>query len=126
MPPRCGWPRSIMGRSRPRSASPLSASTNRSESELAHPQPAVEAVGDIEEAVPAQGEPAREIELGLPRRAAVAGVAAFAGAGDRLDAVGLRRGDAADAVVVAVGEVEVSRLVEEQAVGIVEPRLGRR
>ena len=86
-----------------------------------HPDPVVERVGDIDIAVGRRGDGARRVQRRLGRGLLVAVVAVLAGAGDRRDDF---RGpvDAADAIVVRVGDHEVAVGRNRHAVGCVELR----
>src|SRR5207248_223187 len=85
---------------------------------------AVAGVGDHEAAVGGRGDAPGEVELGRRRRAAVAGETGRAAAGDGRDRAGGR--DAADAVVVEVGDQEAAVGGRGDAGGGVELGRGRR
>ena len=79
----------------------------------------VAGVGEVEVAGGVEGEGGGEIELGGGGEGVVAGEAGDAGAGDGGDDAG-GEVEFADAVVVGVGDVEIVRGVEGQALGGVE------
>src|SRR5690606_27116812 len=83
----------------------------------------VEGVGHVEGSVGRHVDTTRPVELGLGRRAAVAGEAGGAGAGDGLDGAG--GVDPPDAVVERVGHVEVAGVVEGDALRVGKLRLDR-
>ena len=100
-----------------------------------HPDPAVAGVGDQQIACGVRRHPGRDADLGAGGRAAVAGEALGAGAGDRVDVAGghllavERAGDARhdpDHVVAGVGDDQVPGGVHGQALRAVQPGAGGR
>ena len=86
---------------------------------------AVEPVGGIDIAGAVDDDAVGLVERRRDGRAAVAGIAGIAGAGDRRDDPG-RGLDAADAVVERVREIQIAGAVERDVERAVQQRLARR
>ena len=89
------------------------------------PHAPVQPIGDVDVASAIDDDAVRLVHLRLCRRTAVAGEAAFTGAGNRGDDAGARI-DAADAVIVGIGKAQIAAGIEREIERIVQQRLRRR